>query len=250
MSTSSSSSSCAWRNPRLPKGMIAFEVDAPTALKLADKMPRGRPRRLHRLGCPMVLDDFALTTECFALLRLPGVRYVKLAPEITAKMRTDKLSQAAITAVVQMARVLGHAHRGQAHRERRGTGMADGAGSRLRAVEFHVAAGRRSSPCQSTAAGAAANTGRLVCGCESRGRVAAPAAAQRLHQVHRRGELLPMHLHGLPLIAQQRLLRRDHLQIRIHPALVARGRDVEGVLGALDAGIGLASRLDPATPDR
>jgi len=35
------------------------------------------------------------------------VRYVKLAPEITAKMRTDKLSQAAITAVVQMARVLG-----------------------------------------------------------------------------------------------------------------------------------------------
>ena len=55
----------------------------------------------------MVLDDFALRTECFALLRLPGVRYVKLAPEITAKMRTDKLSQAAITAVVQMARVLG-----------------------------------------------------------------------------------------------------------------------------------------------
>jgi len=35
------------------------------------------------------------------------VRYVKLAAEITAKMRSDKLSQAAITAVVQMARVLG-----------------------------------------------------------------------------------------------------------------------------------------------
>ena len=62
---------------------------------------------LHRLGCPMVLDDFALRTECFDLLRLPGVRYIKLAPEITAKMRTDKVSQAAITAVVQMARVLG-----------------------------------------------------------------------------------------------------------------------------------------------
>ncbi len=55
----------------------------------------------------MVLDDFAMRTECFDLLRLPGVRYVKLAPEITAKMRTDKVSQAAITAVVQMARVLG-----------------------------------------------------------------------------------------------------------------------------------------------
>jgi Amt family ammonium transporter len=90
----------------LPKGMIAFEVDTPTAVKLADKMA-DVAAALHRLGCPLVLDDFALRTECFALLRLPGVRYVKLASDITAKMRTDKLSQAAITAVVQMARVLG-----------------------------------------------------------------------------------------------------------------------------------------------
>jgi len=90
----------------LPKGMIAFEVDTATAVKLADKMPEVAAS-LHRLGCPLILDDFALKTECFALLRLPGVHYVKLAPEITAKMRTDKLSQAAITAVVQMARVLG-----------------------------------------------------------------------------------------------------------------------------------------------
>jgi EAL domain-containing protein (putative c-di-GMP-specific phosphodiesterase class I) len=90
----------------LPKGMIAFEVDTATAVKLSDKMPEVAAA-LHRLGCPLVLDDFALKTECFALLRLPGVHYVKLAPEITAKMRTDKLSQAAITAVVQMARVLG-----------------------------------------------------------------------------------------------------------------------------------------------
>ncbi len=91
---------------QLPTGMIAFEVDTATAVKLADRMPEVAAA-LHRLGCPMVLDDFSLKTECFALLRLPGVRYVKLAPEITAKMRTDKLSQAAITAVVQMARVLG-----------------------------------------------------------------------------------------------------------------------------------------------
>jgi EAL domain-containing protein (putative c-di-GMP-specific phosphodiesterase class I) len=90
----------------LPKGMIAFEVDTTTAVKLADKMAEVAAA-LHRLGCPLVLDDFALKTECFALLRLPGVHYVKLAPEITAKMRTDKLSQAAITAVVQMARVMG-----------------------------------------------------------------------------------------------------------------------------------------------
>jgi EAL domain-containing protein (putative c-di-GMP-specific phosphodiesterase class I) len=90
----------------LPKGTLAFEVDAPTALTLADKIS-DVATALHRLGCPLVLDDFALRTECFQLLRLPGVRYVKLAPEITSKMRTDKVSQAAITGVVQMARVLG-----------------------------------------------------------------------------------------------------------------------------------------------
>ncbi|HEX3603480.1 MAG TPA: EAL domain-containing protein [Steroidobacteraceae bacterium] len=90
----------------LPKGTIAFEIDAPTALTLADKIS-GVATALHRLGCPLVLDDFALRTECFELLRLPGVRYVKLAPELTSKMRSDKVSQAAITAVVQMSRVLG-----------------------------------------------------------------------------------------------------------------------------------------------
>ncbi len=90
----------------LPKSIIAFEVDVPTATKLATRISEVAAA-LDRLGCPMVLDDFGLRTECFDLLRLPGVRYIKLAPEITANMRTDKLSQAAITAVVQMARVLG-----------------------------------------------------------------------------------------------------------------------------------------------
>ena len=90
----------------LPKAMIAFEVDVSTAILLGDKVA-DVAATLHRLGCPMVLDDFGMRTECFDLLRLPAVRYVKIASEITAKMRSDKISQAAITAVVQMARVLG-----------------------------------------------------------------------------------------------------------------------------------------------
>ena len=90
----------------LPKSMIAFEVDVATAVRLPARISEVAAA-LDRLGCPMVLDDFSLKTECFDLLRLPGVRYVKLAPEITHKMRTDKLAQASITAVVQMARVLG-----------------------------------------------------------------------------------------------------------------------------------------------
>jgi EAL domain-containing protein (putative c-di-GMP-specific phosphodiesterase class I) len=90
----------------LPKGMIAFEIDTPTAVKFAGKMTEVAAA-LQRLDCPLILDDFAMKTECFALLRLPGIRGVKLAPAITTAMRSDKLSQAAITAVVQMARVLG-----------------------------------------------------------------------------------------------------------------------------------------------
>jgi EAL domain-containing protein (putative c-di-GMP-specific phosphodiesterase class I) len=90
----------------LPKSMIGFEIDVPTAVELGDKVVEVAAA-LDRLGCPVVLDDFGLRTECFDLLRLPAVRYIKLASEITAKMRSDKLSQAAITAVVQMARVLG-----------------------------------------------------------------------------------------------------------------------------------------------
>ena len=90
----------------LPKAMIAFEIDVPTAINLGGKVAEVAAA-LERFGCPLVLDNFGLRTECFDLLRLPAVRYVKLDPEITAKMRSDKLAQAAITAVVQMARVLG-----------------------------------------------------------------------------------------------------------------------------------------------
>jgi EAL domain-containing protein (putative c-di-GMP-specific phosphodiesterase class I) len=90
----------------LPKAMIAFEIDVSTALTFGGKVSE-IATALHRLGCPIVLDDFGLRTECFDLLRLPSVRYIKLASEITAKMRSDKLSQAAITGVVQIARVMG-----------------------------------------------------------------------------------------------------------------------------------------------
>lgn len=90
----------------LPKAMIAFEIDVSQACTFGGRVA-DIATALHRLGCPLVLDDFGLRTECFDLLRLPSVRYIKLASEITAKMRSDKVSQAAITGVVQMARVMG-----------------------------------------------------------------------------------------------------------------------------------------------
>jgi EAL domain-containing protein (putative c-di-GMP-specific phosphodiesterase class I) len=90
----------------LPPSMIGFEMDVPTAVKMG-REASAVAAALNALGCPLVLDDFGMRTECFDLLRLPAVRYIKLASAITSRMRTDKLSQAAITAVVQMARVLG-----------------------------------------------------------------------------------------------------------------------------------------------
>ena len=123
----------------MPREVVAAQGDdrlrgrRATAVKLAARLGEVAAA-LHRLGCPLVLDDFALQTECFDLLRLPGVRYIKLAPEITHKMRTDKLSQASITAVVQMARVLGMHTVAKRTETRRGAGMADRPGRRLRAV--------------------------------------------------------------------------------------------------------------------
>jgi len=90
----------------LPKGTIAFEISVPTAVKARANVAQ-IAAALHGLGCPVVLDDFGLRTECFDLLRLPGVQLIKLTQAITARMRTDKVSQASVTALVQMARVLG-----------------------------------------------------------------------------------------------------------------------------------------------
>ena len=90
----------------LPNGTIAFEIDVPSAVALGADLPTVAAG-LQRHGCPLVLDNFALRTECFDLLRIPSVQLIKLAPAITAQMRADKLAQAAITALVQMARVLG-----------------------------------------------------------------------------------------------------------------------------------------------
>lgn len=90
----------------LPKATIAFEISVPGALGIGARIA-AVAAAFHRLDCPLVLDDFDLRAESLALLRLPGVRLIKLATEITASMRTDKFAQAQISALVQMARVLG-----------------------------------------------------------------------------------------------------------------------------------------------
>lgn len=90
----------------LPQGLIGFEASVPTLCKAGARVPH-IAATLQRIGCPLVLDDFDLRTECFSLLRLPGVSLLKLSHAVTARLRSDRIAQATVTAVAQMSRVLG-----------------------------------------------------------------------------------------------------------------------------------------------
>jgi EAL domain-containing protein (putative c-di-GMP-specific phosphodiesterase class I) len=87
----------------LPRGTISFEVDMPTALRAQERM-QDIGTALQSLGCPLILDDFTVQTECFALMQLPGVTMLKLAADVTTRSRTDLVAKNAVTALVQKAR--------------------------------------------------------------------------------------------------------------------------------------------------
>jgi len=90
----------------LPQGLIGFEASVPSLGKAGTRLPH-IAATLQHIGCPLVLDDFDLRTECFSLLRLPGVNLLKLSHTVTAQLRSDRIAQATVTAVAQMSRVLG-----------------------------------------------------------------------------------------------------------------------------------------------
>ncbi len=90
----------------LPKGTIGFEIDVATAvrpkIRIADIAST-----LQQLGCPIVLDDFNTRSENFLLLHLPGISCVKLAPDVTASLSTNRIARTAVMALVQRVRALG-----------------------------------------------------------------------------------------------------------------------------------------------
>jgi EAL domain-containing protein (putative c-di-GMP-specific phosphodiesterase class I) len=86
----------------LPRDTLSFEVDLATALRATDRV-QDIATALHGLGCPLILDDFMAHSDCLALMELPGVSMLKLAADVTAKSRTDKVAKTAITALVQRA---------------------------------------------------------------------------------------------------------------------------------------------------
>lgn len=94
------------RTSALPKGLIAIELESAQCLQY-----RGAANSLcatlERLGCPVVLDNFEPYNRALDLLRLPGVRILKLSPRITHSMRSDAAARALVADVVQASQMLG-----------------------------------------------------------------------------------------------------------------------------------------------
>jgi EAL domain-containing protein (putative c-di-GMP-specific phosphodiesterase class I) len=90
----------------LPKRFLAVEIDAAQCLQYRGAV-QSICTDLQRLECPVVLDDFEPRERGLDLLRLPGIRLLKLSPEFIESTRTDKAAQAMVSAVVQVSRVLG-----------------------------------------------------------------------------------------------------------------------------------------------
>jgi EAL domain-containing protein (putative c-di-GMP-specific phosphodiesterase class I) len=86
----------------LPRDTLSFEVDIPTALRATERV-QDIAMALQGLGCPLILDDFMAHSDCFELMQLPGVSMLKLAADVTAKSRTDRIAKTAITRLVKKA---------------------------------------------------------------------------------------------------------------------------------------------------
>ena len=64
-------------------------------------------QQLQAIGCGLVIDDFSMEEGQLDLLRLPGVRMVKLDPKLTNAATSEVFSQAMVAAATQIARVCG-----------------------------------------------------------------------------------------------------------------------------------------------
>ncbi len=90
----------------LPPGTLAFEIQADALVKRRSSATRVA-QALQAIGCGLVIDDFSMADGQLDLLRLPGVRMIKLDPVLTGAAMTDVFSQAMVAACTQIARVCG-----------------------------------------------------------------------------------------------------------------------------------------------
>ena len=91
---------------QLPRGLIAFEA--------RHEFCRREPQyfahlaaQLEQAGAGVVIDNFVLSDTGIDLLMQPGVRLVKLDPELTHDLVNDRGRQARVAAIAQAARIAG-----------------------------------------------------------------------------------------------------------------------------------------------
>jgi len=86
--------------------LIGFEI--PEALCVQRRMGVERLiRAIDKLGCALVLDEFAFDTAALEFLRSRALRVVQVDTRLIAAALRDKLAQARVVAILQAARVLG-----------------------------------------------------------------------------------------------------------------------------------------------
>ena len=90
----------------LPRGLLGFEIQA-SALTRRRTNAQRVAQALQAIGCGLVIDDFAMTDGQLDLLRLPGIKMVKLSPALTDAASNDVFAQAMVAACAQIARVCG-----------------------------------------------------------------------------------------------------------------------------------------------
>lgn len=96
----------AVRSARLPTGCIGFEIVESAGARQVERAER-LARALERLGCFLVLDDFAFDSGALELLRSKALRLVKVDRKLVGAALRDKLAQARLVGISQAARVLG-----------------------------------------------------------------------------------------------------------------------------------------------
>ena len=89
-------------NPRL----IAFELRESLCREHRAEVERFIDA-CDRLACQIVIDDFTLHSDVLPLLRRKAVRLLKIDAQLTGGAIKDKLSQAIVVGIAQMAKILG-----------------------------------------------------------------------------------------------------------------------------------------------
>jgi EAL domain-containing protein (putative c-di-GMP-specific phosphodiesterase class I) len=94
------------KKANLPPGILGFEITESACRAAPDAASRALAT-FHGLGCPVVLDDFTMHTDVLPLLAEPGVRLVKIDPQLTIGALGDRMREARVVSIVQGMRVLG-----------------------------------------------------------------------------------------------------------------------------------------------